>query len=436
MHLAEDVPERDVDAADRRAADDAVAVPEVLAVHHLPEVLDPRRVFADDQLGEILDRADDRARVPLERRLAPAEQAGLVGDDLDEDPVAHPRVADVRLDRGDLHAALRTLPEQRDALVDQRRHPAAADVRVRDPVGPAVAVLVEDVVERDARRRGRGRRRARSSRRSRSCSRARASARTGCAERISAPGPLKSSNGFATIAASPIASACSSASIGTSARADHVRVEREHRATGTSAGYCCAEVAVWTVSSHASGKSGFGSASSAASRASMSSSAYAWRRRGSSIRVEAAASVGVAGGLDPAEHLDHGGADRLARARPGARTSGATPPSSRTSSPTPRRRRRSRRGRAPRRRDARARPPRAAGRGSRRSRAASGRPSASGGRRSSRRPRAASRRRGRRRSPRRSRRPAAPRLTRLTVIPGARPAPKPTRAGVSERQAA
>ena len=85
------------------AADDAVAVPEVLAVHHLPEVLDARRVLADEQLGEVLDRPDDGARVPFERRLAPAEQAVLIGEDLDEDPVPHPGVADVRFDRGDLH---------------------------------------------------------------------------------------------------------------------------------------------------------------------------------------------------------------------------------------------------------------------------------------------------------------------------------------------
>ena len=110
VHLAEDVPERDVDPAHRRPADDVVAVPEVLAEHHLPEVLDPRRVLADDQLGEILDRPHDRARVPLERRLAPAVEAGLVGDDPHEHPVAHARVADVRLDGGDLHAALRRLP--------------------------------------------------------------------------------------------------------------------------------------------------------------------------------------------------------------------------------------------------------------------------------------------------------------------------------------
>ena len=40
--------------------------------------------------------------------------------------------------------------EQRDALVDQAVDLAAVDVRVRDAVGPAVAVLVDDVRERDA----------------------------------------------------------------------------------------------------------------------------------------------------------------------------------------------------------------------------------------------------------------------------------------------
>ena len=150
VHLAEDVPERDVDAADGRAADDAVAVPEVLAVHHLPQVLDPRRVLADDQLREVLDRADDGARVPLERRLAPAVEAGLVGEDLDEDPVAHPRVADVRFDRGDLHVPLLTRSSSATLSSTSVVDPAVADVRVRDPVRPAVAVLVEDVVQRDA----------------------------------------------------------------------------------------------------------------------------------------------------------------------------------------------------------------------------------------------------------------------------------------------
>ena len=108
MHLAEEIPERDVDPAHRGAADDPARVPEVLAEHHLPEVLDPGRILPDDQLGDVLDRADDGARVPLERRLAPAVEPGLVGDHADEHPVAHPRVTDVGLDRRDLHATPRS----------------------------------------------------------------------------------------------------------------------------------------------------------------------------------------------------------------------------------------------------------------------------------------------------------------------------------------
>ena len=103
VNLAENVPERDVDSADGGAADDAVAVPEVLAKHHLPEVLDARGILADEQLGDVLDRADDGAGVPFERRFAPAVKARLVGDDFDENPVPHPRVADECLDGGDLH---------------------------------------------------------------------------------------------------------------------------------------------------------------------------------------------------------------------------------------------------------------------------------------------------------------------------------------------
>ena len=108
VHLAEEVPERDVDPAHGRPAHDVVAVPEVLPEHHLPQVLDSRGILADDQLREVLDRSDDGARVPLERRLAPAVEAGLVRHDPDEDPVAHPCVADVRLDRRDLHVLLLT----------------------------------------------------------------------------------------------------------------------------------------------------------------------------------------------------------------------------------------------------------------------------------------------------------------------------------------
>ena len=80
-----------------------MAVPEVLAVHHLPEVLDAGRVLADDEFREVLHGPDDGPGVPFEGGLAPAEQAVLVGVYLDEDPVAHAGVADVGLDAGDLH---------------------------------------------------------------------------------------------------------------------------------------------------------------------------------------------------------------------------------------------------------------------------------------------------------------------------------------------
>jgi hypothetical protein len=47
-------------------------------------MLDPGGIFADQQLRDVLDRADDRPRVPFERGFSPAPQAVLVGEDLDE----------------------------------------------------------------------------------------------------------------------------------------------------------------------------------------------------------------------------------------------------------------------------------------------------------------------------------------------------------------
>ena len=107
VDLAEDVPEREIDATRGSSLDDPVPVPEMLAIHHLPQVLDPRRVLADDERREILDRADDSPCVPLERGLAPTVEAVLVGQHLHEDPVAHARMADVRLDLRDPHAGPR-----------------------------------------------------------------------------------------------------------------------------------------------------------------------------------------------------------------------------------------------------------------------------------------------------------------------------------------
>ena len=100
--LALDVPKRLVDAADGGHAGNAVA-PEVLAMHDLPEMFDAPRVLADQQDREILDRSGDALRLPLQRRFAPAPQAGFAGLYLDEDPVAHARIDHHRGNSRDTH---------------------------------------------------------------------------------------------------------------------------------------------------------------------------------------------------------------------------------------------------------------------------------------------------------------------------------------------
>ena len=102
--LAEDVPQGDLDAADRRHADDAHP-PEAVLGQHLLALLDVARVLPDEERGEIVNRTDDGPRLPLERRLAPADKAGLVRLDPDEHPIAHLRVADAGGDRRDLQAS-------------------------------------------------------------------------------------------------------------------------------------------------------------------------------------------------------------------------------------------------------------------------------------------------------------------------------------------
>ncbi len=86
--LAEDVPERDLDARDGAHADGAEP-PEALLLHDADGLLDVARVAPDQQRRQVLDGADHGARLPFERRLAPAEQARIVGLDPHEHPVAH-----------------------------------------------------------------------------------------------------------------------------------------------------------------------------------------------------------------------------------------------------------------------------------------------------------------------------------------------------------
>ena len=100
--LAQDVPERHLDAGDGRGADDAHA-PEAMLVHHAIGLLDVARIAADEQRRQILHGADDGARLPFEGGLAPAVEPRLVGLDLDEDPVAHLGIDDGGLDGGDFH---------------------------------------------------------------------------------------------------------------------------------------------------------------------------------------------------------------------------------------------------------------------------------------------------------------------------------------------
>ena len=102
-HLAHDVPQREVDARDGRRAHDAVPVPEVLPVHHLPEILHARRVLTDKEMRHVLDRAHHAARVPLQRRLTPADEPRLIRDHFHKHPVSHPGMADERFDGGDFH---------------------------------------------------------------------------------------------------------------------------------------------------------------------------------------------------------------------------------------------------------------------------------------------------------------------------------------------
>jgi hypothetical protein len=67
-------------------------------LHYANRLLDVARIAPDEQRLQILDRADDGPRLPFKRRLAPANEARLIGLDAHEHPVAHFGVHDARLD--------------------------------------------------------------------------------------------------------------------------------------------------------------------------------------------------------------------------------------------------------------------------------------------------------------------------------------------------
>ena len=77
-------------------------------------LLDIARIAPQEQRLEVLHCADHGSRLPLERRLAPAVQPGLIGFHAHEHPVAHLRVAYQCFDGGDFQmtSVIRELPSK------------------------------------------------------------------------------------------------------------------------------------------------------------------------------------------------------------------------------------------------------------------------------------------------------------------------------------
>ena len=96
--LARDVPERLVDARERRHQHVAAAE-KGGAVDVLPVVLDAQRVLADQVLGELLHGSPGALGLALQRGLAPADDA-VVGGDLDQ---AHAKAREELLDSRYFH---------------------------------------------------------------------------------------------------------------------------------------------------------------------------------------------------------------------------------------------------------------------------------------------------------------------------------------------
>ena len=58
VKFPKNVPQCQIDTANRGAPDNTVAMPEMLAKHHLPEVFDATRILADQKLADILHGAN------------------------------------------------------------------------------------------------------------------------------------------------------------------------------------------------------------------------------------------------------------------------------------------------------------------------------------------------------------------------------------------
>ena len=98
-----DVPQGHVDAA-QRGVEDGAAAPVAAIVHALPDVFDAAGLAANQQRSQALfeGRGDSGGVIVLAGR-ADAVEAGLVGDDFDDDPSA---VLAVRMQRTSLILAM------------------------------------------------------------------------------------------------------------------------------------------------------------------------------------------------------------------------------------------------------------------------------------------------------------------------------------------
>jgi hypothetical protein len=103
--LAANIPQRNVDAADQRRNEAVRAQGVEARVQLVPEVLDPRRVLADEQRTESARRGGDQGAVGPARDLAESPNP-RVGVDVQKDPrVARPSQVRGR-NIGDLHLAI------------------------------------------------------------------------------------------------------------------------------------------------------------------------------------------------------------------------------------------------------------------------------------------------------------------------------------------
>ncbi len=99
VEFAENIPQHLIDTRDRAHADRPAAV-KAGVVHHLPEVFDMTRIFADEIVSEFVHGGGDRMCAAFDDRLAPARDA-LVRFDLEEAPA---RRNDEGFEFGDFHA--------------------------------------------------------------------------------------------------------------------------------------------------------------------------------------------------------------------------------------------------------------------------------------------------------------------------------------------